>query len=200
MSSTVAIVAFFAGLLVVILIHEAGHYLVARLFGFKVEEYFVGFGPRLWSFRRGEIEYGVKALPLGGYVKIAGMNPYEAVAPEDLPRSYGAKPIWQRALVIFAGPGSHLLVAALIFSSLLFFYGDPRTTVPVVGTVEPTLSGVTSPASVAGLRPGDRIVGVGDIENPTDDQLHDVLTAAVADIVEGLLHDPSGRHDVPWST
>lgn len=181
MSSTVAIVAFFAGLLVVILIHEAGHYLVARLFGFKVEEYFVGFGPRLWSFRRGEIEYGVKALPLGGYVKIAGMNPYEAVAPEDLPRSYGAKPIWQRALVIFAGPGSHLLVAALIFSSLLFFYGDPRTTVPVVGTVEPTLSGVTSPASAAGLRPGDRIVGVGDIENPTDDQLHDVLTAAVAD-------------------
>ena len=77
MSGTLAIVVFFTGLLFIILIHEAGHYLVARAFGFKVEEYFVGFGPKLWSFTREDIEYGVKALPLGGYVKIAGMNPYE---------------------------------------------------------------------------------------------------------------------------
>ena len=181
MSFTIAIVVFFAGLLVVILIHEAGHYLVARLFGFKVQEYFVGFGPRLWSFKRGEIEYGVKALPLGGYVKIAGMNPYEPVAPEDLPRSYGSKPIWQRALVIFAGPGSHLLVAALIFSSLLFFFGDPRTNVPVpvVDSVESSLNGAPSPASLGGLQPGDTIVGVGNVQNPTDDQLRQYLTAHV---------------------
>ena len=66
MYSTLAIVVFFVGLLFIILIHEAGHYTVARAFGFKVEEYFVGFGPKIWSFRRGEIEYGVKALPLGG--------------------------------------------------------------------------------------------------------------------------------------
>jgi membrane-associated protease RseP (regulator of RpoE activity) len=179
MSSTIAIVAFFAGLLAVILIHEAGHYAVARHYGFKVQEYFVGFGPRIWSTRRGEIEYGVKALPLGGYVKIAGMNPYEPVAPEDLPRSYGEKPIWQRALVIFAGPGSHFLVAAVLFSCALFFYGDPRTTIPVVGAVEPTLNGAPSPASLGGIKPGDTIVGVGDIQDPTDEQLHDVLTAAV---------------------
>jgi membrane-associated protease RseP (regulator of RpoE activity) len=177
MSSTIAIVVFFAGLIVVILIHEGGHYALARLFGFKVEAYFVGFGPRLWSTRRGEIEYGVKALPLGGYVKIAGMNPYEPVAPEDLPRSYGAKPIWQRALVIFAGPGSHLLIAALLFSSLLFFFGDPRTTAPVVGSVEPTLNGAPSPASLGGLRPGDTIVGVGDVQNPTPQQLRQITTA-----------------------
>jgi membrane-associated protease RseP (regulator of RpoE activity) len=179
MSSTIAIVVFFAGLLVVILIHEAGHYTVARLFGFKVQEYFVGFGPRLWSFRRGEIEYGVKALPLGGYVKIAGMNPYEPVAPEDISRSYGAKPIWQRALVIFAGPGSHLIVGALMFSSLLFFFGDPRVmaTAPLVGSVESTLNGAPSPASLGGLQPGDTIVGAGDIQNPTKDQLRDVITA-----------------------
>ena len=68
MSGTLAIVAFFSGLLLIILIHEGGHYLVARAFGFKVLEYFVGFGPRIWSFRRKDIEYGVKALPLGGYV------------------------------------------------------------------------------------------------------------------------------------
>ena len=87
MSGTVAIVVFFTGLLFIILIHEAGHYLVARAYGFKVEEYFVGFGPKIWSFKRNDIEYGVKALPLGGYVKIAGMNPYEPVPPEDLHRA-----------------------------------------------------------------------------------------------------------------
>ena len=69
----------------------------------------------------------MKALPLGGYVKIAGMNPYEPVAPEDLHRSYGAKPLRQRALVILAGPGSHFIVAAILFASWLFFFGDPRT-------------------------------------------------------------------------
>jgi membrane-associated protease RseP (regulator of RpoE activity) len=180
-SSTLAIVAFFGGLLVIILIHELGHYTVARHYGFKVLEYFVGFGPRLWSTRRGEIEYGVKALPLGGYVKIAGMNPYEPVAPEDLPRSYGAKPIWQRALVIFAGPGTHFIVAALLFACALFFFGDPRTTLPVsvVGTIDPTLSGTTSPASLAGLQPGDTIVKAGDIQDPSADQLRTVLSAAV---------------------
>ena len=141
----------------------------------------MGFGPRLWSFRRGEIEYGVKALPLGGYVKIAGMNPYEPVAAEDLPRSYGAKPIWQRALVIFAGPGSHLLVAALIFSSLLFFFGDPRTSVPVpvVDAVESSLNGAPSPASLGGLQPGDTIARVGDRGQPHAGQLHEYLTHAV---------------------
>ena len=181
MSSTLAIVAFFGGLLVIILIHELGHYAVARHYGFKVLEYFVGFGPRLWSIRRGEIEYGVKALPLGGYVKIAGMNPYEPAAPEDLPRSYGAKPIWQRALVIFAGPGSHFIVAALLFACALFFFGDPRTTLPVsvVGTIDPTLSGSTSPASLAGLQPGDTIVRAGDVQDPSADQLRAVLSSHV---------------------
>src|SRR5262245_21555354 len=157
MSGTLAIVAFFSGLLFIILIHEAGHYLAARKLGFQVLEYFVGFGPRLWSFRRGEIEYGVKALPLGGYVKIAGMNPYEPVAPEDLPRSYGAKPIWQRAVVILSGPGSHFVVAAILFAMWLFFFGDPRSPVPVVGIVDTTLeNGQPSPAAAAGLQAGDR--------------------------------------------
>jgi membrane-associated protease RseP (regulator of RpoE activity) len=180
-SSTLAIIAFFGGLLIIILIHELGHYTVARHYGFKVLEYFVGFGPRLWSTRRGEIEYGVKALPLGGYVKIAGMNPYEPVAPEDLPRSYGEKPIWQRALVIFAGPGSHFIVAALLFACALFFFGDPRTPLPVsvVGTVDPTLNGEPSPAYVEGLQNGDTIVRVGDVADPSADQLRAVLSSHV---------------------
>src|SRR4026207_22032 len=99
------------------MIHELGHYLLARRFGFRILEYFIGFGPRLWSFRRGEIEYGVKAIPAGGYVKIAGMNPSETAVPGGgEPRAYGAKPIHQRIVVILAGPLSHFLVGWLIFA------------------------------------------------------------------------------------
>jgi membrane-associated protease RseP (regulator of RpoE activity) len=182
-SGTLAIVVFFTGLLFIILIHEAGHYLVARVFGFKVEEYFIGFGPKIWSFTRKGIEYGVKALPLGGYVKIAGMNPYEPVSAEDLPRSYGAKPIWQRALVILAGPGSHFIVAAILFTSWLFFFGDPRTPTPFISSVEATLNGHVAPAAAAGLQPGDRIVGVGDVTDPTRDELLEYTTSHVGDAV-----------------
>ncbi len=181
MSSTLAIIVFFTGLLFIILIHEGGHYTVARAFGFKVEEYFVGFGPKVWSFRRGEIEYGIKGLPLGGYVKIAGMNPYEPVAPEDLPRSYGAKPIWQRALTIFAGPGSHFVVAALLFASWLFFFGDPRTGAVVVERVERSLNGHAGPASEGGLLAGDVIVGLGDVSDPAPEQVSQILTAQARD-------------------
>lgn len=171
MTGTLAIVVFFTGLLVIILVHELGHYVTARAFGFKVEQYFVGFGPKIWSFTRNDIEYGVKALPLGGYVKIAGMNPYEPVAPEDLPRSYGAKPIWQRAIVIFSGPGTHFLVAAILFASWLAFFGDPRTPTPVVSQVLTTLNGSPAPAASAGMLPGDRIVGVDALRDPTPVQL-----------------------------
>jgi membrane-associated protease RseP (regulator of RpoE activity) len=178
-SGTLAIVVFFTGLLFIILIHELGHYAVARAYGFKVEQYFVGFGPRLWSFHRNGIEYGVKALPLGGYVKIAGMNPYEPVAPEDLDRSYAAKPRWQRAMVIGAGPGSHFVVAAILFAIWLAFFGDPRTTTPVVSSVTVTMNGERSPAELAGLQPGDRIVGVGDLDRPTPARLLTYTTAHV---------------------
>ena len=179
MSFTLSIVLFFLGLLVVILIHELAHYTVARAFGFKVEEYFVGFGPRLWSTRRGEIEYGVKALPLGGYVKIAGMNPYQPVAPEDLPRAYGSKPRWQRALVIAAGPGIHLLIAAVLFIAWMGIAGDDFDASPTVTRVEATLNGGPSPAAAAGLRPGDVIVGVGDIGSPSQEEVGTFTTSHI---------------------
>jgi membrane-associated protease RseP (regulator of RpoE activity) len=176
---TLSIVLFFVGLLIVILIHELGHYTVARAFGFKVEEYFVGFGPKLWSTRRGEIEYGVKALPLGGYVKIAGMNPYQPVAPEDLPRAYGSKPRWQRALVIAAGPGVHFLIAAILFTAWLTISGDPLKAAPVVTEVQPILNGHPSPAAEAGLRPGDVVVGLGDTTDPSGQDLSEYTTSHV---------------------
>jgi membrane-associated protease RseP (regulator of RpoE activity) len=174
---SLAVVLFFIGVLFIILIHEAGHYVAARAFGFKVQEYFVGFGPRLWSFRRGEIEYGLKAILIGGYVKIAGMNPYEPVVPEDLPRAYGSKPIWQRALVIFAGPGTHFVLGALLFTLVVIMYGNPNTTAPIVGAVEQTLpDGKQAPAATADLEPGDVIVGAGGLTNPTLDQLRAFTT------------------------
>ena len=182
MGSVYAIAGFLALiLLVVIPIHELGHLLVARRFGFKVTEYFVGFGPRLWSRKRGEIEYGVKAIPAGGYVKIAGMNPYETVPSPDLPRAYGSKPIWQRALVILAGPGTHFLVGAVLYFALFATYGNPDTEKVIVGDVAATLSGDVSPAKAAGLRVGDVVVRVGDQANPTPDSLGRYVTGYARD-------------------
>src|ERR687892_1712373 len=98
----VGILIFVGGVFLMIFFHELGHFATAKRFGIKVHEFFIGFGPRLWSFRRGETEYGVKALPLGGYVKIAGMNPLEEIAPEDEQRVFKAKKPWQRAIVLAA--------------------------------------------------------------------------------------------------
>src|SRR5207237_5281902 len=114
MSGVIGQIAFFVVILVIILILEAAHFGVAKAFGIKVEEFFVGFGPRLWSTRRGETEYGVKALPFGGYVRIAGMNPFQEPSARDRPRTFGAKPIWQRASVIVAGPITHFVIAFLL--------------------------------------------------------------------------------------
>src|SRR5437867_6994803 len=140
MSGTLGTFLFVVAILVTILIHEAAHFGAAKAFGIKVEEFFVGFGPRLWSFRRGETEYGVKALPLGGYVRIAGMNPYQEITPEEYPRTFGAKPPWQRAAVIVAGPATHFVIAFLILLALLAFVGVPSTSKPIVMSVDPRLA------------------------------------------------------------
>jgi membrane-associated protease RseP (regulator of RpoE activity) len=167
------IVVFFVGILLIVMIHEFGHYLPARRFGFRILEYFVGFGPRLWSFRRGEIEYGVKAIPAGGYVKIAGMNPLiDDVPPGDEDRAYYAKPVWQRAVVIACGPLSHFLVAAILFSIVYFVAGIPDPAAPWrLSTVAEELNGRPSPAVVAGLRAGDEVVAIDGVERPDSDQI-----------------------------
>lgn len=156
------VLVFVAAILVVIMIHEGGHFLMAKAFGFKATQYFLGFGPTVWSFKKGETEYGVKALPLGGFVKIVGMNPYEEVPPEDQPRAYGNKPLWQRALVIVAGSGTHFIVAFFILLVTTMTIGFP-TDKPSnkLAVVQTEINGQVSPASQAGLRLGDKIVGVG---------------------------------------
>lgn len=163
-------IAFFVALILVIVIHEAAHFGVARAFGIKVTEFFVGFGPRIWSTRRGETEVGFKWIPAGGYVKIAGMNPFEEVPPEDLPRTYGAKPKWQRALVIVAGPATHFVLAFLCFALWLGFVGQAIEYNPRLTAIEAQLEGQVSPAATAGLEEGDRVIAVDGIETrpPSD--------------------------------
>jgi membrane-associated protease RseP (regulator of RpoE activity) len=160
MSAGLGYVLFFLVILVVVLIHESGHFFVAKAFRIKVEEFFVGFGPRLWSVRRGETEYGVKALPFGGYVRIAGMNPFQPPTPEEYPRTYQAKPLWQRALVILAGPVTHFLIAFVTLAVVAMALGIPNAHRPMVGAVHPTLNGRPSPAFVAGLQAGDQILSL----------------------------------------
>ena len=164
-------VSFFVALVIVVVIHEAAHFAVARAFGIKVNEFFIGFGPKIWSTMRGETEFGFKWIPAGGYVKIAGMSPYEPVAPEDLPRTYGAKPKWQRALVIVAGPATHFVLAFICFALWLGFVGEPTTNSPQITAVERQLEGVASPAVEAGVRPGDRVVALEGVVDPTTEQV-----------------------------
>lgn len=150
------------GIVTVIMIHEGGHLVAAKAFGMKATEYFLGFGPRLWSFRRGETEYGVKAIPLGGYVRIVGMNPYEEVHPADEARTYRGNPFWKKSVVVLAGIASHFVVAYLILFfvfAVLGVHDGPPT--PVIRSVIPeTEAGAPTPASQAGLQPGDRVVAL----------------------------------------
>jgi RIP metalloprotease RseP len=124
----------------------------------------------LFSRRRGETEYGVKAFPLGGYVKIAGMNPYEEISPEDYPRTYGARPPYQRAAVIVAGPITHFVIAFILFAIFFAFYGQPTAVAARIGGVAKTVAGQPAPAAAAGLRAGDEIVSVDGVPRANEDQ------------------------------
>jgi membrane-associated protease RseP (regulator of RpoE activity) len=145
-----------AAIIAMIMLHELGHFLVAKASGMKVTEYFLGFGPRLWSVRKGETEYGVKALPLGGYVRIVGMNNLETVDPADEARSYRAQSFPRRLAVVLAGSAMHFLIAFVLLVVAFAWVGvaaeDPP---PVVGATTKD-----SPAAAAGLRAGDRVVAV----------------------------------------
>ncbi len=153
--------AVVAALAFMILFHEAGHFVAARLTGMKATEFFLGFGPRLWSFRRGGTEFGVKALPLGGYVKVIGMTNLETLAdPADEPKTYRAATYPRKVLLASAGTIAHFILAFVLFLSLNSGFGRMTGfSLPVVGSVNPLEIG-SSPAAIAGIKAGDRIVEI----------------------------------------
>ena len=118
MSFLLGILIFVGALLFSIMLHEAGHFVTAKKFGMKVTQFFVGFGQTLWSRRKGETEYGIKAIPAGGFVKIVGMTDMEDVAPDDEPRSFRRQPGWQRIIVLAAGSFMHFVLAFLLIFGL----------------------------------------------------------------------------------
>ncbi len=142
----------FLGFSLLIILHEGGHYVAAKATGMRVEKFFLFFGPKLVSFKRGETEYGIAAIPLGGFVKISGMNPEEELPPEVEHRAYYRQPVWKRIVVIGAGPAVNIALAFAIFSFVYFLNAQQVT--QSVGEIR---SG--SPAAKV-LRPGDRIVAV----------------------------------------
>ncbi|HEY6635416.1 MAG TPA: M50 family metallopeptidase [Acidimicrobiia bacterium] len=165
-------IAAAVAILLFVTAHEAGHFLAAKATGMKATEFFFGFGPRIWSTRRGETEYGVKALPLGGYVRIIGMNPLEEVSPADMGRTYREKKFWEKSVVVLAGVGTNFLIAFVMFWGV-FVASGVNEPIPTVATVVED-----SPADVAGLEEGDVIVAIGD--NPVT--TWEDATGALADI------------------
>ncbi len=148
----------FLGFAALIILHEFGHFVAAKAVGMRVERFSLFFGPMLVKFRRGETEYGVAAIPLGGYVKITGMNPNEEIPPEVVRRAYYNQPVWKRITVILAGPAMNLLIAFVIvwalFSTGGAGLGKPVSQTNTVVSVQP------GSAAAAALKPDDQIVKV----------------------------------------
>lgn len=160
LTSVVAVVIVLG---IMILVHELGHFIAALLFGVRVEIFSIGFGPRVWGRRRGPTDYRLSALPLGGYVKMAGDNPAEERRGD--PDEFLSKPRWQRVLIAAAGPAMNILMAVALTTTLFTTGTSQRLYVdrPIV------LAGVLkdSPAEKAGIRAGDRIVKLHGVKNPT---------------------------------
>ena len=174
------------GIIAMVMIHEAGHFVAAKATGMKATEFFFGFGPKLWSTQRGETEYGIKAIPLGGYVRIVGMNLYEEVAPEDEGRTYREMLFWKKSVVVLAGVASHFVVAFLLFYLVLVGIGfDDLTGSSGVARVSDTVPGTDqlAPALLAGLEEGDIIRALDGAATPDWETLVDQIVARPGDTV-----------------
>ncbi len=151
---------FVVGLLISVFLHEVGHFSTARLTGMKATQFFMGFGPRVFSFTRGETEYGVRALPLGAFVRIIGMNNLDEVEPEDEPRAYRSKSYPRRLLVITAGSLMHMLIAFTLFFGVYTMSGREQN------TGQSIIHGLDiqgGPAALAGLQQGDALVSISGV-------------------------------------
>ncbi len=137
---------------VLVTVHELGHFITAKMTGMLVEEFAIGFGPSIYSTQSGETKYSLRLIPLGGYNKIAGMDPDE----EPNPRGFSSKSVWSRMLVILAGSIMNLILPMILFAGLFFFNGQPKVVdEPIIGTVIPNQA-----AATAGIMPEDRILSI----------------------------------------
>lgn len=184
----IGIALFALALLVSVALHECGHMWVARATGMKVRRYFVGFGPTLWSTNRpnklGSTEYGLKAIPLGGFCDIAGMTAVEDLRPEDQPYAMYKQKTWKRVAVLFAGPAMNFIIGLVLVYGIAVVWGLPNLhppTTAVVGETSCVKAEVTKgelgtctgagPAAAAGIKPGDVVVKVGSTEVKTFEEM-----------------------------
>lgn len=168
---------FVVSLIVVIMIHEFGHFITAKAFGMRAEKFFLGFGPTLWSVHKGETEYGVKLIPAGGFVKISGMSSYEETEPGAEGRLFFEKPAWQRLVVLVAGSVTHFIVAVVLLFAALVFVGL------TVGSNQVAAVSADSPAAAGGLEEGDVIVAVDGAATPDFDAVRDAVQARAGQTV-----------------
>lgn len=183
----VGVVAFVVALLASVMLHEAGHFATARRYGMKATQFFLGFGPTLWSRKRGETEFGVKALPAGGFVKIVGMTPLEEVEPGDEDRAFYKQPAGRRAVVLVAGSTMHFILAiVLVYAAILIggvindkapVLSAPASCVPATETADCAKNAPASPAEQAGIHKGDKVVAVGSTKITTFDQFAKTVRA-----------------------
>jgi membrane-associated protease RseP (regulator of RpoE activity) len=187
MAYALGVILFAVGILVSVCLHEAGHMYTAKAFGMKVTRYFVGFGPTLWSFRRGETEYGLKAIPAGGFVKIVGMTAQEDdVDDADQPRAFWRQKVWKRTIVLSAGSLTHFVLGFVLLWVCAVWVGLPNPATAsqfpaTIGSVAPCVvpayeldankqlrdcrpGDPVSPAKRAGLQPGDTLTAIGSTE------------------------------------
>jgi membrane-associated protease RseP (regulator of RpoE activity) len=175
-----------AAIVVMIMLHELGHFVMAKRAGMKVTEFFLGFGPRLWSFRRGETEYGVKAIPAGGYVRIIGMSNLDVVEPADEERTYRAKPYRDRLGVAVAGSTMHMIIAFLLLLAVYALVGIPAAR-PVIQQIVPD-----SPAQHSDFRVGDRIVAINGITMKSWEDIPTYVEShGESDLVFSVIHKGS---------
>lgn len=195
MMFVLGIIAFALCILLSVALHECGHMWVARATGMKVRRYFVGFGPTLWSTRRpnklGETEYGVKAIPLGGFCDIAGMTSVDEIAPEDRQYAMYRQKTWKRTAVLAAGPAMNFVVGLVLIYAIAVIWGLPNLHPPtqaIVGETGCVAAQISKdevadctgpgPAAEAGIRAGDVIVKVGDTPVATFDEARTALQKA----------------------
>lgn len=177
MMFVIGIVLFALAILISVALHECGHMWAALATGMKVRRYFVGFGPTLWSTRRGETEYGIKAIPAGGFCDIAGMTSVDELEPDEHDRAMYKQKTWKRIAVLFAGPGMNFVIGLVLIYAIAVMWGlpnlnpDTRAVVGQTACVTPEagngqstqcIGPANGPAAAAGIKAGDVVIKVGD--------------------------------------